>query len=120
MEDWKEFATRDQLKTDLPKFKPGDNVDVHYRVVEGEKERIQVFSGVVLRIHGGGLSATFTVRKIASGSIGVERIFPMHSPFIAEIKVKRLGSVRRAKLYYLRGKKGKAARVKEKIVQRVR
>ncbi len=118
MEKWQEFAAAGQMKAELPNFNPGDNVDVHYRVVEGEKERIQIFSGVVIRRRGNGSSATFTVRKVASGSIGVERIFPLHSPFIADIKVKRLGSVRRAKLYYLRGRKGKAARVKEKTTQK--
>jgi len=89
---------------------------VHYRVVEGEKERVQVFSGTVISKRGSGTGATFTVRKIASGGIGVERIFPFHSPFIAEVKVKRRGKVRRAKLYYLRKRKGKAARVKEKLL----
>ena len=117
MESWKEIV-KDQKKENIPQFKPGDNVDIHYRVVEGEKERIQVFSGIVMAMKGNGISSTFIVRKIASGGIGVERIFPIHSPYIAEIIVKRLGSVRRAKLYYLRGKKGKAARVKEKIIAR--
>ena len=115
MEKWKEIL--DNKREDaLPDFGPGDNLDVHYRVIEGDKERIQVFSGVVIQIRGAGADASFTVRKIAAGSIGVERIFPYHSPYISEIKVKRRGSVRRAKLYYLRGKKGKAARVKEKIM----
>ncbi len=113
MESWKE-PVRSQFRTDLPVFNPGDSVDVHYRVVEGDKERIQLFSGIVIKMRGTDVSSTFTVRKI-SGGIGVERIFPTHSPFIAEIKVKRFGSVRRAKLYYLRGLKGKAARIKEKI-----
>jgi len=114
MENWKEIV-QDQKKEGLPRFGPGDTIDVHYRVVEGEKERIQIFSGTVIGMKGEGISSTFTVRKIASGSIGVERIFPFHSPFIKEIKVKRLGKVRRAKLYYLRSRKGKAARVKEKV-----
>ncbi len=113
MEAWKE-PVRSQIRSDLPIFNPGDQIDVHYRVVEGDKERIQVFTGIVIKMRGSDVSSTFTVRKI-SGGIGVERIFPTHSPFIAEIKIKRLGSVRRAKLYYLRGLKGKAARIKEKI-----
>ncbi len=113
MESWKEIIQTPREK-ELPKFNPGDNVDVLYRVIEGEKERIQVFSGVVIARHHDKSNSTFTVRKIGSGGIGVERIFPVNSPFISEIKVKRLGSVRRSKLYYLRGKKGKAARVKEK------
>jgi len=116
MENWKEIL-ENKRKTPLPDFGPGDNLDVHYRVIEGDKERIQIFSGVVIQIRGEGNDASFTVRKIASGSIGVERIFPYHSPYISEIKVKRRGSVRRAKLYYLRGKKGKAARVKEKVAK---
>ncbi len=115
METWKTIL-QDQKKEEIPRFKTGDNVDVHYRVVEGEKERIQVFSGIVIQMKGGGLTRTFTVRKISSGGFGVERIFPIHSPFIAKIDVKRLGLVRRSKLYYLRERKGKAARVKEKVV----
>ncbi len=113
MEAWKE-PVRGQLKKDLPPMNPGDLVDVHYRVVEGDKERIQVFTGTIINLRGSDVSATFTVRKISSGGVGVERIFPTHSPFIAEIKVKKLGKVRRAKLFYLRRLKGKAARVKEK------
>jgi large subunit ribosomal protein L19 len=113
MEAWKEII-QDQIKTDLPKFNVGDTVDVNYRVVEGEKERIQVFTGTVIGIKGKGHGATFIVRKIGSGSIGIERIFPLHSPFIADIIVKREAKVRRAKLYYLRDRKGKAARLKEK------
>ncbi len=116
MEKWKE-TLENERENPLPEFSPGDNLDVHYRVIEGEKERIQVFSGVVIQTRGEGADASFTVRKIAAGSIGVERIFPYHSPYIAEVKVKRRGSVRRAKLYYLRGKKGKAARVKEKVMR---
>lgn len=114
MEAWK-APVKNLLKNDLPVFNPGDQVDVHYRVVEGDKERIQVFTGIVIKMRGSDVSSTFTVRKI-SGGIGVERIFPLHSPFIADIKVKRQGSVRRSKLYYLRGLKGKAARIKEKVV----
>jgi large subunit ribosomal protein L19 len=101
------------LKSDVPRFAPGDSVRVHVKVREGEKERIQVFAGVVIARRGGGSRETFTVRKISSG-IGVERIFPLHSPVIDRIEVERQGSVRRAKLYYLRGRKGKAARILEK------
>ncbi len=113
MEAWKE-PLRGQMRSDIPPLAPGDQVDVHYKVIEGDKERIQVFSGVVIRLRGTDLSKTFTVRKVASGGVGVERIFPLHSPFISEIKVKRSGRVRRAKLYYLRERKGKSARLKEK------
>jgi large subunit ribosomal protein L19 len=101
------------LRGDLPDFAPGDSVRVHVKVREGEKERIQVFAGVVIARKGGGVRETFTVRKISSG-IGVERIFPLHSPVIDRIDVDRRGAVRRAKLYYLRGRKGKAARIEEK------
>jgi large subunit ribosomal protein L19 len=101
------------LKDGIPDFAPGDSIRVHVRVREGEKERIQVFAGVVIARRGGGARETFTVRKISSG-IGVERIFPLHSPVIDRIEVERRGSVRRAKLYYLRERKGKAARIDEK------
>ncbi len=101
------------LKSNIPSFAPGDSVRVHVKVREGEKERIQVFAGVVIARRGGGARETFTVRKISSG-IGVERIFPLHSPVIDSIEVERKGSVRRAKLYYLRGRKGKAARIGER------
>jgi large subunit ribosomal protein L19 len=101
------------LKTNLPDFSPGDAVRVHVKVREGEKERIQVFAGVVIARRGGGARETFTVRKVSSG-IGVERVFPLHSPVVDRIEVERKGSVRRAKLYYLRGRKGKAARIDEK------
>ncbi|HEY6930194.1 MAG TPA: 50S ribosomal protein L19 [Thermoanaerobaculia bacterium] len=101
------------LRSDVPAFAPGDSVRVHVKVREGEKERIQVFAGVVIARRGGGARETFTVRKISSG-IGVERIFPLHSPVIDRIEVERKGSVRRSKLYYLRGRKGKAARIDEK------
>lgn len=101
------------LRTDVPEFSPGDSVRVHVKVREGEKERIQVFAGVVIARRGGGVRETFAVRKISSG-IGVERIFPLHSPVIDRIEVDRKGAVRRAKLYYLRGRKGKAARIEEK------
>ncbi|MCK5739249.1 50S ribosomal protein L19 [bacterium] len=102
-----------QLKSDLPDFGPGDTVVVHVRVIEGDKERIQIFQGVVLQRRGGGVDETFTVRKI-SNNVGVERIFPLHSTRIAKIEVLRRGRVRRAKLYYLRKLKGKAARISEK------
>lgn len=107
-----EEVTKDQLKTDLPQFRPGDTVRVHVKVVEGQRERIQVFEGVVIKRRGGGISETFTVRKISYG-VGVERTFPLHSPKIDKIEVVRRGKVRRAKLYYLRNLRGKAARIKE-------
>jgi large subunit ribosomal protein L19 len=105
--------TESQLRTDHPHFRAGDTVAVHFRVREGEKERIQVYEGVVLGIKGGGISETFTVRKI-SNKIGVERVFPVHSPRIAKIEVAQIGRVRRAKLYYLRDLSGKAARIRTK------
>ncbi|GBC77869.1 50S ribosomal protein L19 [bacterium HR08] len=102
-----------QMRTDIPDFAPGDTVRVHVRIKEGDKERIQVFEGVVIARKHGGLRETFTVRKISFG-VGVERIFPLHSPVIERIEVVRRGDVRRAKLYYLRQLKGKAARVRER------
>lgn len=105
--------TASQLKTDLPEFAPGDTISVHFKVVEGEKERIQIFKGVVIQRAGSGINATFTVRKVSNG-IGVERIFPLHSPNIDKIENERLGKVRRAKLFYLRNLRGKAARISEK------
>ncbi|MCM3759426.1 50S ribosomal protein L19 [Alkalihalobacillus oceani] len=104
--------TNDQLRSDLPAFRPGDTLRVHVKVVEGTRERIQVFEGVVIKRRGTGVSETFTVRKISYG-VGVERTFPLHSPKIDKIEVKRRGKVRRAKLYYLRNLRGKAARIKE-------
>lgn len=104
--------TKDQLRTDLPDFGPGDTVRVHAKVIEGNKERIQVFEGVVIARKHGGINETFTVRKISHG-VGVERTFMLHSPRIDKIEVVRRGKVRRAKLYYLRKKIGKAARIKE-------
>ncbi len=101
------------LKKDVPEFRPGDTVKVHLKVVEGDKERTQVFQGIVISVRGSGLSRTFTVRKIASGGIGVERIFPVHSPVVEKIEVVRKGKVRRAKLYYLRSIRGKI-RIKER------
>ena len=101
------------LREDIPEFRPGDTLRVSVRVREGEKERLQAFEGVCIGRRGAGISETFTVRKVSSG-IGVERIFPLHSPNLAEIKVVRLGRVRRAKLYYLRKLSGKAARIRER------
>lgn len=103
----------DQIKKDLPKFKAGDRVRVHVRVIEGDKERIQPFEGDVISVKGSGIGRSFTVRKISSG-VGVERIFPLASPKVAKIEVLREGKVRRAKLYYLRELSGKAARIKDK------
>ncbi|NQV14119.1 50S ribosomal protein L19 [bacterium] len=100
------------LKTNIPDFKPGDTVSVDVKVIEGQKERIQVFEGNVIARTGKGINATFTVRKISNG-VGVERIFPLHAPTVAKIKVLRRGKVRRAKLYYLRKLRGKKARIKE-------
>ena len=113
MEELKEFVS-DQIRKDLPVINAGDIVDVHYRVVEGDKERVQIFSGTIIRRRGSSTGATLTVRKVASGGVGVERIFPLNSPFIADIKVRKSGYVRRAKLYYLRERRGKSARLKEK------
>mgnify|MGYP003447281637 FL=1 len=104
--------TKEQLRSDLPSFRPGDTVKVHVKVVEGTRERIQLFEGVVIKRRGGGVSETFTVRKISYG-VGVERTFPVHTPKIAKLEVTRRGKVRRAKLYYLRNLRGKAARIKE-------
>ncbi|SDJ72835.1 50S ribosomal protein L19 [Sediminibacillus albus] len=107
-----EEVTKEQLRTDHPEFRPGDTVKVHVKVVEGTRERIQVFEGVVIKRQNGGISETFTVRKISYG-VGVERTFPVHSPRLDKIEVSRRGKVRRAKLYYLRNLRGKAARIKE-------
>ncbi len=103
------------LRADVPDFRPGDTVKVHVRVVEGNRERIQVFQGVVIRRQGGGVRETFTVRKVSFG-VGVERTFPVHSPIIDRIEVTTRGDVRRAKLYYLRELRGKKAKIKEKRV----
>ena len=105
--------TSDQLKTDLPAFGAGDTVRIHVRVIEGDKERTQIFEGTVIQRRGSGIQETFTVRKISQG-IAIERIFPMHSPRIAKIERTREGRVRRARLFYLRGRKGRAARIREK------
>ena len=102
-----------QIKSDLPEFHVGDNVKIHYRITEGNRERIQVFQGNVIRMHRGTVGATVTVRKVSDG-VGVERIFPLHSPFIDHIELVTEGSVRRSRLYYLRDLKGKAARIKPK------
>ena len=104
---------QEQLRTDIPEFRAGDTVRVHVKVVEGTRERIQIFEGLVINRKNGGVRETFTVRRIASG-VGVERTFPLHSPRLAKIEVMRRGIVRRAKLYYLRNLTGKAARIREK------
>ncbi len=111
----KRLATieREGLRTDIPDFGPGDTVRVRVRVREGEKERLQAFEGVCIGRRGGGISETFTLRKVSSG-VGVERIFPLHSPSLADIDVVRRGRIRRAKLYYLRKLSGKAARIRER------
>ena len=104
----------EQLKTEVPQFEIGDSVKVYIRITEGEKTRTQMFDGTVIAKHGGGISETFTVRKISYG-VGVEKTFPIHSPNVEKVEVYRVGKVRRAKLYYLRGRVGKASKVKEKI-----
>ena len=104
----------EQIKTDVPKFGIGDGVKVYVKIVEGEKERIQMFEGTVIAKHGGGISETFTVRRVSYG-VGVEKTFPLHSPNVEKIVVFRVAKVRRAKLYYLRSRVGKAAKVKEKV-----
>ena len=113
MSDLLRELEQEQLRQDIPEFAPGDTVRVLYRVREGEKERIQAFEGVCIGRRGGGVGETFTVRKISSG-IGVERIFPLHAPTVKGVEVVRRGRVRRAKLHYLRGLRGKAARIPEK------
>lgn len=107
-----EILEKEHLRMDIPDFKPGDTVKVNFKIQEGDKERIQIFEGVVIRRRRGNTRGTFTVRKISYG-IGVERIFPLHSPYIEKIEVVSKGRVRRSRLYYLRGRKGKAARIKE-------
>ncbi|WP_114561359.1 50S ribosomal protein L19 [Desertihabitans aurantiacus] len=108
-----EAVDQASLRTDIPTFRAGDSVKVHVKVVEGNRSRIQVFAGVVIARSGGGLQETFVVRKVSFG-VGVERTFPVHSPIVDKIEVDRQGDVRRAKLYYLRGLRGKAAKIKEK------
>ena len=107
-----EMIEKEQMRSDIPDFKSGDTIKVHVRIIEGQKERIQVFEGVTIRKRGGGSRASFTVRKVSYG-IGVERTFPLHSPLIRKIEVVRKGRVRRARLYYLRDLRGKKARIKE-------
>jgi ribosomal protein L19, bacterial type len=108
-----EQITAEAIRSDLPDFRSGDQVKVHVRVIEGNRSRIQVFAGVVIARNGSGIAEAFTVRKVSFGT-GVERTFPLHSPIIEKIEVERYGDVRRAKLYYLRGLRGKAAKIKEK------
>ena len=108
-----DLIDNDQLRDDIPDFAPGDEVKVHVRVVEGNKERVQVFQGYVIGRQGGGLQETYTVRKLSYG-VGVERTFPLHTPTVTRIEVVKRGDVRRAKLYYLRDLRGKAAKIKEK------
>lgn len=103
----------EHIRLDMPQFKPGDTVKVHFRILEGEKERIQVFQGAVLRLRKGSTNCTFTVRKVSDG-VGVERVFPMHSPFIERVEIVAEGKVRRSRLYYLRKLRGKASRIKTK------
>jgi large subunit ribosomal protein L19 len=110
-----DLIDQDSLRSDVPDFAPGDTLKVHVRVVEGNKERVQLFQGVVIRRQGDGIRETFTVRKLSYG-VGVERTFPVHSPIISSIEVLVRGDVRRAKLYYLRDRVGKAAKIKEKRV----
>lgn len=111
-----ENLEKEHLRMDIPDFKPGDTIKVNFKIQEGDKERIQVFEGVVIRRRRGNTRSTFTVRKVSYG-IGVERIFPLHSPYIDKIEVMSQGRVRRSRLYYLRGRKGKAARIKEQRQQ---
>lgn len=106
------LVEQNYLRTDIPQFKAGDTVGVYYKVKEGNKERVQLFEGVVIRVNGGGIAKTFTVRKVTAG-IGIERIIPVNSPMIDKIEVLKIGRVRRSKLYYLRGLSGKKARIKE-------
>ena len=108
-----EKITASQLRDGIPEFRAGDTIRVHAKIVEGTRERIQIFQGVVIKRHGAGISATYTVRKISNG-VGVERTFPVHSPRVAKIEVVRYGRVRRAKLYYLRERTGKSARIPER------
>jgi large subunit ribosomal protein L19 len=112
-----DLVDRSSVRDDVPAFSPGDTLKVHVRVVEGTRERVQVFQGAVIRRQGSGIRETFTVRKVSFG-VGVERTFPVHSPIIQRIEVVTLGDVRRAKLYYLRQRSGKAAKIKEKRAAR--
>lgn len=108
-----DFIDKESLREDIPQFGPGDNVKVHVKVIEGQRERVQVFQGSVIKRQGGGLQETFTVRKLSFG-VGVERTFPIHSPTIDKLELVSRGDVRRAKLYYLRDRVGKSAKIKEK------
>jgi large subunit ribosomal protein L19 len=108
-----QLVTAEYLRDDIPEFTSGDTVAVHYKIIEGEKERVQIFEGVVIQIKNAGISKSFTVRKMSNG-VGVERIFPMHSPSVEKIDVKRLGKVRRSRIFYLRDRAGKSARIKER------
>lgn len=108
-----DFVNAASLRSDIPSFRPGDTLKVNVKVVEGNRSRVQAFQGVVIRIHGGGIGETFTVRKISFG-VGVERTFPLHAPTIESVEVVTRGDVRRAKLYYLRNLRGKKAKIKEK------
>ena len=112
-----DFLDKKSLRDDIPEFRPGDTLNVNVKVIEGSKDRVQVFKGVVIRRQGGGVRETFTVRKVSFG-VGVERTFPVHSPILARIEVVSRGDVRRAKLYYMRGRTGKAAKIKEKRTPR--
>ena len=112
-----DLIEREHININMPDFQPGDTIKVHTKIIEGDKQRIQVFEGVVIARKGGGSRESFTVRKISYG-VGVERIFPLHSPKIAKIEVVRKGRVRRAKLYYLRELRGKAARIKERRISK--
>ncbi|MBC2856380.1 MAG: 50S ribosomal protein L19 [Cetobacterium sp.] len=107
-----QLVEQNYLRNDIPTFKAGDTIAVHYKVKEGNKERVQLFEGVVIRVNGGGIAKTFTIRKVTSG-IGIERIIPVNSPMIEKIDVLKVGKVRRSKLYYLRALSGKKARIKE-------
>ena len=108
-----DFVDAASLRSDIPEFRAGDNVKVHVNIVEGTRSRIQVFQGVVIRRHGGGVGETYTVRKVSFG-VGVERTFPLHTPIVEKVELVTRGDVRRAKLYYLRELRGKAAKIKEK------
>ena len=110
--EFMEMMSREQMRVDIPDFKAGDTIKVHVRIKEGEKERVQIFEGVVLRRRGSDVGQTFTVRKISYG-VGVERVFPLHSPVIDKVEVVTRGKVRRSRIYYLRALRGKAARIKE-------
>lgn len=111
-----DLIDRESLRDDIPSFRPGDTVKVHVRVVEGTRERVQIFQGAVIKRQGGGIRETFTVRKVSFG-VGVERTFPVHAPVVAQIDVVSRGRVRRAKLYYLRDRVGKAAKIRERRLQ---